>query len=715
VSRRLVVVLAALTLCGVLIGVAVVAVDRERASGPASAPGTTVPPPPSNDPVPDAILERFAATELCANPGAPPARTEGKELLGILAIDAGCVNSRFEVVDRSLVQARLADLRSDPSVLSAVVDVGVFDLAVDAGPTKDPRVAEQWAVPRLRMTDAWTRTRGAGAVVGVVDTGVDAGHADLAANISVSRLYDGQTAHEHGTHVAGTVAAVADNGIGVVGIAPEAKLVAITRLAADVHSMVSAAIAIRSTVDRGARVVNLSWTVGSIGGLNRADVAPLEIALRYASRKDALVVMANGNCGGATPATRDCPEGVSTIYWPQVFASMREPWADALVTVGATDREDRLAGFSSHGIDPDVSAPGVGILSTTPGDYAVRDGTSMAAPHVTGVAALVRALSPNLGAPQVAEILATSAEPLTKVDGRSGGAGLVNPVAALVAAAGEAPASTTTTRPRAELPDFTNFTFPAGTCEPGTKAVTVVKGRGGDSSIDPPEIVEVKVSKGDLDGDTVPEALVHVSCSLSGVRAGGREVAQIWSTKGGSAAVVTDVPARTRSFGADATRLRALSLSGRKIDVVEQIWGPEEPGCCSTVGARLSYTFEAGRLRPVGTPTVFSSEPNDPASAFVVGVVEGYGLGEVATDEVRKAIPKEFLGGEATDLSCELAGDITSECNGTIVTKAGVTRRIHLAFAPDLPAGVEYIDGELMRDGKAYLPTRGRVIDFSLR
>lgn len=289
------------------------------------------------------------------------------------------------------------------------------------------------------------------------------------------------------------------------------------------------------------------------------------------------------------------------------------------------------------------------------------------------------------------------------------------PATTAVTVAAPTTATTPTTQPRPELPDFKNFTFPAGTCEPGTKAVKVVNGRGGNAETDPPEIFEVKVSKSDLDRDGFPEAVVHVTCDVSSGQTGGREVAQIWSTSSGSAAVVADVLPRTRSFGADTTTLVSLSLTDRTIGVVERVWGPDEARCCSTVQARLSYTLEAGRLKAAGTPTIVADDPNEPANAFVVGVTEGYGLGEVAKPGVRDAIPKDLVGGEPKAVSCELEGDVTSECNGTIVTKDGTTRRIRFAFAPDLPPDAQYVDGEILRGGKPFTPARSLVIDFTAR
>ena len=273
----------------------------------------------------------------------------------------------------------------------------------------------------------------------------------------------------------------------------------------------------------------------------------------------------------------------------------------------------------------------------------------------------------------------------------------------------------TWTPPKAvELPDFQNFTFPAGTCGNDTKAVKVIKGTGGDAQFDPPGIVSVKVHKGDLNGDGVVDALVQISCDLSGVRAGGRETGQVWSTASGKPEVIATVPVRTKSFGFDATRLDDLSISGRTVTVVEQVWGPQECGACSTTRATLRYTLEGSTFKLTGTPVISTIEPLQPAPAFIVGVLHGYGLAEVATEAVRKALPKELVGGRAEDLSCTLKGDITSECTGSIITKGGQTRQIHLAYSPDLPSDVEYVDGAYLRKGKPYEPTRSVVIDFSV-
>ncbi|MFA9444411.1 S8 family serine peptidase [Egicoccus sp. AB-alg6-2] len=275
----------------------------------------------------------------------------------------------------------------------------------------DPYRGEQWSLDRIGVEDAWAATpRGEGVVVAVVDTGVDLDHPDLRERfvrdadgevVGLDLVGEGppQDEHGHGTLVAGVIAATADNGIGVAGIAPRARLLPIRVLdevGAGEGRDVDAAI--RWAVDHGADVINLS--LESVKSSDRATVGPgaPTDAVRYAWDRGVVVVAAAGNA--AAPRT-EYPEDSPVLL------------------VGAVDRDDRRAAFSS-GVRADaVLAPGVDIVSTwcrdagasrcEPGihTYGLAEGTSFAAPHVSGALALL--LSAGHGPEEAVERLRATA------------------------------------------------------------------------------------------------------------------------------------------------------------------------------------------------------------------------------------------------------------------------------------------------------------------
>ncbi|EGK12011.1 S8 family peptidase [Kroppenstedtia eburnea] len=212
--------------------------------------------------------------------------------------------------------------------------------------------------------------------VGVIDSGIDLNHPDLVSNIKggVNFVNPGRSPSDgngHGTHVAGLIAA-RSNGIGVVGVAPSASLYAIKVLDDQGSGAVTDLIrGIDWGIDHGMHILNLSLS------LSGSQVpAALTHAVQTATRKGILVITAAGN-GGNAQGTGD------TVEMPARLSST--------IAVAALDRKNRRASFSATGPALDLAAPGVDILSTYKDDhYGVLSGTSMAAPHVTGVAALFK-------------------------------------------------------------------------------------------------------------------------------------------------------------------------------------------------------------------------------------------------------------------------------------------------------------------------------------
>jgi serine protease len=280
--------------------------------------------------------------------------------------------------------------------------------------TPDPGRAQQWGLDAIGADAAWEVTRGAGVVVAVVDTGV-APAPDLAGRLlpgwnAIARTADATDDNGHGTHVAGTVAEIAGNGLAEAGVAPEASILPVKVLdATGAGSDADVAAGIVWAADHGARIVNLS-----LGGSDASTV--LADGVAYARGRGVLIVAAAGNDGGAVGV----PARLSGV-----------------IAVGAVDSSRARAPFSAGGTALDLVAPGVGILQQTldgVGGYADRSlsGTSMASPQVAGVAALVLAAGRAHTAAGVARLLARTALDLG-LPGRDPayGAGLVRADAAL--------------------------------------------------------------------------------------------------------------------------------------------------------------------------------------------------------------------------------------------------------------------------------------------
>lgn len=322
------------------------------------------------------------------------------------------------------LQKTLASLKSDPNVEYAELDPIVHRLNTTASrpkpaapPSNDPMFSAQWGLSRIQSPKAWgQRTDAQEVVVGILDTGIDFSHPDLKQNLWTDNqghhgidcrvrgkleINDshGQDDQGHGTHVAGVIGATGNNRVGVSGVNWNVKLMALKFLWSNGGGYVSDAIwCIEKAIELKKSGINLRVLNNSWGGSERSQL--LEDSFRAATAEGILIVAAAGN------------DSTNTDIYPTYPGSIRMP---GLVSVLASKENDKAARFTNFGTaTADISAPGVGILSTSPtGDcelcdpsgYLSLSGTSMATPHVAGVAAALFAENPSLTAEQARNIL----------------------------------------------------------------------------------------------------------------------------------------------------------------------------------------------------------------------------------------------------------------------------------------------------------------------
>jgi thermitase len=273
----------------------------------------------------------------------------------------------------------------------------------------DPEFWRQWAPKKIDAPEAWDIHTGSNNItIAVLDTGVDLDHPDLSANIVggydfVNEDYDPQDDHysNHGTHVAGIAAAIGNNGKGIAGIAWGAEIMPVKVLNSSGSGTVSNVEAgINYAVTNGAQVINMS--LGAPGtSYPCTGFEPLRDAMQNALNNGVLVVVAAGN----ESTVVNCPAAY-----------------DQALAVGSTTSNDLRSWFSNYGSPLDITAPGSSIYSTIidsdpsgPGTYGDKSGTSMATPHVSGLAALIWSFAPSLSHIQVRNIIQDTAEDLGTV------------------------------------------------------------------------------------------------------------------------------------------------------------------------------------------------------------------------------------------------------------------------------------------------------------
>ncbi len=327
----------------------------------------------------------------------------------------------------------LTDRLTGKAVEIAEPDFIVFSTGVP----NDPRFNELWGLHNtgqsggladadIDAVEGWDLVKGSPAVVGVIDTGIDYNHPDLAANIwinpgeipgdridndgnglvddirgwdFVNNDNDPMDDFGHGTHCAGTIGAVGGNGVGVVGVCWSIKMVPLKFLAANGFGQISDAVdAVSYATKLGVRLTSNSW---GGGGFNQS----LYDVIQAAGKSNQLFIAAAGNDGQDTDPAPHYPSAYNL---------------DNIISVASVDRNATLSVFSNWGATSvDLAAPGGAILSTLPGDrYGALSGTSMATPHVAGACALYLSQSPDAATRIVKANVLASADRIPALEGR---------------------------------------------------------------------------------------------------------------------------------------------------------------------------------------------------------------------------------------------------------------------------------------------------------
>lgn len=256
----------------------------------------------------------------------------------------------------------------DDVIVEALVKGGI------AAKLPPPQPAEQlpWGINRIDADLAWGITKGEPIKVAVVDTGIDVKHPDLTGNLkggisTVNYTSSYNDDNGHGTHVAGIIGAV-DNEIGVIGVGPEIDLYSVKVLNRQGSGYLSDIIeGLEWAIQNKMQVINMSLGTSS-------NVPSFREAVKKVNAAGIVQVAAAGNNGG-------------TVLYPAAY--------DEVIAVSAVDKTDTIASWSSRGPQIDLAAPGVNIYSTYKGQtYQTLSGTSMAAPHIAGTAALVLTTTP---------------------------------------------------------------------------------------------------------------------------------------------------------------------------------------------------------------------------------------------------------------------------------------------------------------------------------
>jgi subtilisin family serine protease len=392
-------------------------------------------PPPKT--IPGEILVKFQPAAKAADRAAVRASINGR-----VAHDFAFIGVEHMILRGVTTEQAIERLRRNPNVVYAEPN---YEIQLDRVPN-DPRFPELYGMRNtgqtggtagadIKATNAWDLFTGDPNIkIGIIDTGVDYNHPDLAANVWTNPgeipgnsidddgngyvddvhgydFYnnDGDPFDDngHGSHCAGTIAGVGDNNIGVAGVNWSAKVVGIKFLSGGGSGSTTGAISsVYYAIAAGVKFTSNSW---GGGGFSQA----LLDAINAAGAAGQLFVAASGNSGANTDTSPHYPSSYDTPY---------------IISVAATDHNDNLASFSNYGATTvDIAAPGVNILSTTPGNsYELLSGTSMATPHVSGVVGLAWGRYPALTNMQVKTMVMNAADPKPQLAGKCVTGGRLN-------------------------------------------------------------------------------------------------------------------------------------------------------------------------------------------------------------------------------------------------------------------------------------------------
>lgn len=354
--------------------------------------------------------------------------------------------------------ALLSQLRLDANVLYAEPNYILHTYVIP----NDPRFGELWGLRNtgqpilgaagtpgadIKAEPAWNVTTGTRTVVvGVVDTGIDYTHSDLAANVwsnpggiggcpvgthgynAITKTCDPADDHFHGTHVSGTIGALGNNAVGVAGVNWTTTIMGLKFLDASGSGTTADAItAIDFAVNAKIGGVNVRVLSNSWGGGGFSQALLDEI--NKANANDILFVAAAGNASSNNDVTPNYPSNYNTPN---------------MVAVAATDNNDLLASFSNYGATTvHLGGPGVNVLSTLPANsYDYLSGTSMATPHVSGAAALILSRS-SLTTAQLKSQILSAVDPIASLAGRTVTGGRLNVCKAIPGCGGPPPPTAT--------------------------------------------------------------------------------------------------------------------------------------------------------------------------------------------------------------------------------------------------------------------------------
>ena len=506
------------------------------------------------------------------------------------------------------VTEAIADLEANPNVEYAEPN---YLRTLETIPN-DPLYSQQWSLNTINAPAAWDLSTGQNVVVAVIDTGVDFAHPDLAGHEwdgsactyteGVTQIvnggcvggYDfadedktpapavGSTSSTHGTQVAGVIAATFNNGIGIAGIAPNVKIMAL-RFDLDTTSEIKA---IDFAIQNGAKIINASYAGSGFSASERDAIARFEAA-------GGLFVAAAGNGGSDTVG-----DNLDAI--PDNFNATNTPAYPAqhdlagIVSVAATTQSDARASYSNFGlVSVDLGAPGNTIISTgtstnaTTSTYLTSSGTSFAAPLVAGTIALMRSASTTANASQLKAAIMNSGDPLVGLSGKTVSGKRLNAYQALLAiGATTTPPVTDTTPPTItligdnpmSLTIGNTFTDPGATVTDNVDATTTITGVG---SVDTANVgaYTLLYSATDSAGNSASTTrTVNVNAAVSSGGGGG-------GGGGGGSSSSSSSSSKKKSGGGGSTTTKKVTPAPAE---------PSQPRVPQTTGevlGAISYTF----------------------------------------------------------------------------------------------------------------------------